>query len=47
MQYAVIFKGCRNDNFSNEKKILFVIFARNIYCGYTLEPPPIYVLEQE
>ena len=26
---------------------IFLIFAQNIDCGYTLEPPTIYVLEQK
>ena len=34
------FHGCKNDNF---QLIFFFnsfhIFAQNIYCGYTLEPP--------
>ena len=42
VQYTAIFHGCKNDNF--QKKIfdifdIFLIFAQNIDCGYTLEPP--------
>ena len=40
MEYTVIFHGCINDNF--QLKFFFYyfhIFAQNIYCGYTLEPP--------
>ena len=38
IQYAAIFKGCKNDNFKMKLKIndIFLIFAQNIYCGYTL-----------
>ena len=40
MQYTAIFHGCKNGNF---QLIFFVdyfhIFAQNIDCGYTLEPP--------
>ena len=35
--YTAIFKGCKNDNFLDEKNLL--ILAQNIDCGYTLEPP--------
>ena len=31
MQYTAIFLICKNG--------FFFIFAQNIYCGYTLEPP--------
>ena len=34
MQYTAIFHSCKNDNFQ-----YFHIFAKNIYCGYSLEPP--------
>ena len=37
--YAVIFKGCKTDNFLDEKKDIFRIFAQNIDCGYMIEPP--------
>ena len=41
MQYTAIFHGCKNDNF---QLIFFFfyyfhVFAQNIYCRYTLEPP--------
>ena len=39
MQYAAIFKGCKNDNFKMKKEDIFLIFAQSIDCGYTLEPP--------
>ena len=38
MQYTTIFHGCKNDHF----QLIFYyfhIFAQNIDCGYTLEPP--------
>ena len=57
MHYTVIFKRCKNDIFLDEKfcYTVFLIFAQNIDCGYTLElpyfggsnkVPTIYVLEQ-
>ena len=39
MQYTVIFHGCKNDNFQVKNCNIFHIFAQNIDCGYTLEPP--------
>ena len=39
MQYTVIFHGCKNDNFQTKNRNIFHIFAQNIDCGYTLEPP--------
>ena len=39
VQYAAIFHSCINGNFSDEKCDNFLIFAQNIDCGYTLEPP--------
>ena len=39
VQYTAIFHGCKNDNFSDENFNIFLIFAQNIDCGYTLEPP--------
>ena len=39
MQYTVIFHGGKNDNFQIKKCNIFHIFAQNIDCGYTLEPP--------
>ena len=38
MQYIVIFHGCKNVNFQMKIFNIFLIFARNIDCGYTLEP---------
>ena len=37
MQYAVIFKGCKNGNFQMKNCDIFLIFAQNIDSGYTLE----------
>ena len=39
MQYTEIFKVLKNEN--SQKKIfdIFLIFAQNIDCGYTLELP--------
>ena len=31
--------GSKNENFLIKKLINFLIFAQNIDCGYTLEPP--------
>ena len=31
--------GCKNENFHWKKFDIFLIFAQNIDCGYTLEPP--------
>ena len=39
VQYTVIFHGCKNDNFQMKYCNTFHIFAQNIDCGYTLEPP--------
>ena len=39
MQYTAIFHGCKNDNFHLKFFDYFHVFAKNIYCGYTLEPP--------
>ena len=39
MQYIVIFHGCKNDNFLMKMFDIFLSFAQNIDCGYTLEPP--------
>ena len=45
------FFGSKNENFHWKKSDIFLIFAQNIDCGYTLEPPQrvptIYVLEQK
>ena len=34
-----IFHGCEKDNFQMKNSDVFLIFAQNIDCGYTLEPP--------
>ena len=39
VQYTAIFHGCKNVNFQMKKYNIFQIFAQNIDCGYTLEPP--------
>ena len=39
MQYTAIFHGCKIDNFQLNFFDYFHIFAQNIDCGYTLEPP--------
>ena len=39
MQYTAIFKGCKNDDFSLKIFDIFLFFAQNINCWYTLEPP--------
>ena len=39
MQHTAIFNGCKNDNFQSKSFDYFHIFAQNIDCGYTLEPP--------
>ena len=39
MQYIAIFHGCKNDNFQMKNCDIFLIFAQNIDCGYSLEPP--------
>ena len=39
VQYTAIFHGCKNDNFQMIFFLFFLIFAQNIDCGYTLEPP--------
>ena len=40
MQYTAIFHGCKNDNFQMKIFDIFLIFAQNIDCGFTLELPP-------
>ena len=37
MQYAANFHGCKNENFQMKNYDIFLIFAQNINCGYTLE----------
>ena len=39
MQYTAIFHGCKNGNFRVTKFYIFLIFDKNIDCGYTLESP--------
>ena len=39
MQYTAIFNSRKNDNFQIKNCDIFLIFAQNIDCGYTLEPP--------
>ena len=39
VQYIAIFHGCKDDNFQMKIFDIFLIFAQNIDCGYTLEPP--------
>ena len=51
MQYIEIFLDVKIGIFIEKKIDIFLIFAQNIDCEYTLEPPPrvptIYVLEQK
>ena len=37
MQYTAIFHGCKNVHFQMKYFNIFLIFAQNIDCGYTLE----------
>ena len=37
MQYRENCFGCKNENFHWKKIDIFLIFAQNIDCGYTLE----------
>ena len=39
MQHTAIFHGCKSDNFRLKLFDFCHIFAQNIDCGYTLEPP--------
>ena len=39
MRYTAIFHGGNNVNFQMKMFNIFLIFAQNIDCGYTLEPP--------
>ena len=39
MQYTVIFHGCKIVHFQMKFFNVILIFAQNIDCGYTLEPP--------
>ena len=39
VQYTAIFHGYKNDHFQMKNCNIFLIFAQNIDCGYSLEPP--------
>ena len=39
VQYTAIFHDCKNDDLKMIFFNIFLIFAQNIDCGYTLEPP--------
>ena len=40
MQCTVIYNGCKNGYFLDKKKSdIYIVFARKIDWGYTLEPP--------
>ena len=39
MQYTVIFRSCKKENFQMKKYDIFLTFAQNIDRGYMLEPP--------
>ena len=39
MQYTEIFKVVKKENFHEKNFDIFLIFAQNKDCGYTLEPP--------
>ena len=39
MQYTEIYKVLKNEKFQYKNFDIFLIFAQNIDCGYTLEPP--------
>ena len=39
MLYTLIFHSCKNDNFQMKNCNIFLLFAQNIDCEYTLEPP--------
>ena len=39
VQYTAIFHCCKNDDIQMKIFDIFLIFAQNIDCGYTLEPP--------
>ena len=44
MFYSTIFHGCKKGNFKMKNCDLFLIFAQNIDCGYSLRVPTIFVL---
>ena len=37
--YKDFFSAVKIENFTRKKEDIFNIFAQNIHCGYTLEPP--------
>ena len=39
VQYTVLFYSCKNDDFRMKNCDIFLIFTRNIDCGYSLELP--------
>ena len=39
IQYTEIFKNVKKENFQLKNLMFFLIFAPNIDCWYTLEPP--------
>ena len=39
MQFTKIFKVVKNEDFQQKFFDIFLIFAQNIDCGYTSEPP--------
>ena len=39
MLYTAIFHGYKKDNFQMKNCDFFLIFAKSINCGYSLEPP--------
>ena len=39
VQYTAIFHGYKNIYFQTKHCNIFLMFAQNIDCGYTLEPP--------
>ena len=39
VQYSALFHSRKNDNFQMKNCDIFLSFAQNIDCGYTLEPP--------
>ena len=41
VQYSANFNGCKNDNFQLKIFNSFCIFAQNIDCVYTIEPPQV------
>ena len=39
VRYTAIFHSYKNDYFQMKNCNIFLNFAQNIHCGYTLEPP--------